>query len=149
MSAQADVRLPISADEVRVETGFFRLDSRTRCASSATAGTRKACIGCIAALTLNLKRCAKRRIPPRERQPLDAPAVHNEMWGVDFMSYMIYSETCFRTLNVLDEGNREALAVEVALSQPATRVTQVLDQLVALHGAQLLHIQPGKPNHDA
>lgn len=97
-------------------------------------------------MTLNLKRCAKRRIPPREQQSLDAPAVHNEMWGVDFMSYTIYSETCFRTLNVLDEGNREALAVEVALSQPVTRV---LDQLVALHGAQLLHIQPGKPNHDA
>ncbi len=127
------------------------------------------------ALKLNLKRRSKRRIPPRERQPLDAPAVLNGMWAVDFMSDMLYSGTRFRTLNVLDEGNREALAVEVALSLPAARVTQVLDQLVALHGApsalrcdngpefvsvelttwcrrhgvRLLHIQPGKPNQNA
>lgn len=127
------------------------------------------------ALKLNLKRRAKRRIPPRERQPLDAPAVLNGMWAVDFMSDMLYSGTRSRTLNVLDEGNREALAVEVALSLPAARVTQVRDQLVALHGApsalrcdngpefvsvelttscrrhgvRLLHIQPGKPNQNA
>jgi hypothetical protein len=41
--------------------------------------------------------------------------------AVDFMSDMLYGGTRFQTLNVLDEGNREALAVKVALSLPAER----------------------------
>ena len=127
------------------------------------------------ALKLNLPRRTKRRVPPRDRHPLAAPAVLNGMWALDFMSDMLYNGTRFRTLNVLDEGNREGLAVEVALSFPAVRVTALLDQLVAIHGAptalrcdngpefisaeleawcarhgvRLIHIQPGKPNQNA
>jgi len=127
------------------------------------------------ALRLNLKRRTKRRVPPRERQPLDAPAVLNGIWALDFMSDMLYSGTRFRTANVMDEGNREGLAIEIALSLPATRVVALLDQLVAIHGApsglrvdngpeliseelrawaerhgvRLLHIQPGKPTQNA
>ena len=122
------------------------------------------------ALRLNLKRRTKRRLPPRERQPLDAPAVLNGMWALDFMSDILYRGTRFRTLNVLDEGNREGLAIEVALALPAVRVIALLDQLVAIygapsalrmdngpefvseelrdwaqrHGVRLLHIQPGR-----
>jgi len=81
----------------------------------------------------------------------------------------------FRTLNLLDEGNREGLAIDVAMSLPSQRVIGVLDELVALHGAPtalrvyngpertsialthwcaqhhiaLLHIQPRKPQQDA
>jgi putative transposase len=127
------------------------------------------------ALRLNLKRRTKRRVPPRTRQPLDAPAVLNGIWALDFMSDMLYSGTRFRTANVLDEGNREGLAIEIALSLPAVRVVALLDQLVAIHGApsalrvdngpeliseelrawaerqgvRLLHIQPGKPTQNA
>lgn len=126
-------------------------------------------------LRLHLPRRAKKRVPTRERQPLDAPAVLNRVWGVDFMSNQLYTGPRFRTMNVLDEGNREALAVEVAWSFPAVRVVAILDQLVAIHGGpdalrldngpewvsqavrawaaqhgvRLLFIQPGKPTQNA
>ena len=40
-----------------------------------------------------------------------------------------------RTLNVLDQGNREALAIEVGFSLPSQRVVALLEELIALHGA--------------
>ena len=78
----------------------------------------------------------------------------------------------FRTLNVIDEGNREALRIECGTSIPSGRLVRVMDQLIEvygapqairldngpemtadaftdwgrLHGIRLLHIQPGKPN---
>jgi len=81
----------------------------------------------------------------------------------------------FRTLNVLDDYNRELLGVEIDFSLPASRVVQVLTRLVECQGrpAQLrtdngpefssaklsewgeqqditLHwIQPGKPTQKA
>jgi putative transposase len=127
------------------------------------------------ALGLVRRRRVKRRVPTRPRQPMDAPAVLNQTWAVDFMQDRLENGRPFRTLNVLDEGNREVLAIEVETSLPSRRVTAVLDQLVALHGrpqklrldngpeliaapltewceAQgitLGHIQPGKPNQNA
>lgn len=127
------------------------------------------------ALHLHLPRRAKRRVPTRLRQPLEAPAGLNEIWALDFMSDALYGGRKFRTLNVIDEGNREALAIEVATSIPSVRVVRVLDELVALYGqpqalrmdngpeliAEVLadwcrdraidprHIQPGKPNQNA
>ncbi len=127
------------------------------------------------ALRLNRPRRAKRRLPTRPLQPLLAPATLNGTWALDFMSDTLYDGRRFRTLNVIDEGNREALAVEVATSIPGSRVVSVLDQLVAIHGAPralrcdngpelvsealrdwaerrgvALHfIQPGKPNQNA
>jgi hypothetical protein len=35
---------------------------------------------------------------------------------------MLYDGRIFRTLNVLDEGNREALAIEIGMSLPSRRV---------------------------
>src|SRR5262245_44840762 len=95
--------------------------------------------------------------------------------GHDFMHDTLYGGRRFRTLNVLDEANREALAIEVGASIPATRVVRVLEQLLALYGrpqalrldngpeltaevftawcdAQqiaLRYIQPGKPDQNA
>jgi putative transposase len=40
----------------------------------------------------------------------------------------------FRTLNVVDEGTRECLALEVDTSIPAGRVVRVLEQLKAARG---------------
>jgi putative transposase len=127
------------------------------------------------ALQLHLPRRAKRRVPKRLRQPLHAPAGLNQIWALDFMSDALYGGRKFRTLNVIDEGNREALAIEVATSIPSVRVVRVLDELVALYGkpealrmdngpeliAEVLldwcrdhaidprHIQPGKPDQNA
>lgn len=86
------------------------------------------------ALRLNLPRRTKRRPPQRERQPLEAPAVLNHTWALDFMHDRLYDGRPFRTLNVLDEGNREGLAIEIATSLPSWRVVAVLEELVAIHG---------------
>ena len=127
------------------------------------------------ALRLNLPRRTRRRVPTRPRQPLDAPARLNHTWAIDFMQDRLYDGRAFRTLNVLDEGNREGLAIEIATSLPSWRVSAVLDELVAVHGAPAalrldngpeflaapvvqwaaqhaiaLHfIQPGKPDQNA
>jgi putative transposase len=127
------------------------------------------------ALRLNLPRRTKRRIPARTRQPLAAPAVLNHTWALDYVADALYSGQPFRALTILDEGNREGLAIEIATSIPSARVVRVLDDLVTLHGppqalrvdngpefiAQALvdwcvthavalhHIQPGKPDQNA
>jgi putative transposase len=126
-------------------------------------------------LRLNLPRRTRRRVPPRFRQALVAPTRLNDVWAIDFMLDALYGGRRFRTLNVLDEGNREGLAIEVGTSIPATRVIRVLGQLIALYGRPdrlrldngpeltsqaltewcgqrgigLQYIQPGKPVQNA
>lgn len=79
---------------------------------------------------LNLKpRRTKKRVPARVRQPLAAPAQADLQWSMDFMQDSLYCGRCFRTLNLFDEGTREALAIEVDTSLPAARVIRVLEQL--------------------
>jgi putative transposase len=127
------------------------------------------------ALRLNLKRRSKKRVLTRPRVALEAPAILNHTWALDFMGDTLYDGRGYRTLNVLDEGNREGLAIEIDTSLPSARVVQVLEQLAAIHGAParlrcdngpeflaatlaewceqrgitLQHIQPGKPNQNA
>ena len=86
------------------------------------------------ALRLNLPRRTKRRVPARLRQPLGAPTRLNETWALDFMADTLYDGRGFRTFNVLDEGNREALAIEVGTSIPSARVIRVLDDPIRLYG---------------
>ena len=87
------------------------------------------------ALRLNRARRTKRRVPRRPRVPLSAPPSLNQTWALDFMRDTLYDSRVFRTLNVLDQGNREGLAIEIGFSLPSRRVVALLDQLVALHGA--------------
>jgi putative transposase len=127
------------------------------------------------ALKLNQVRRTKKRVPTRVKVPLDAPPILNDTWAMDFMGDTLYTARQYRVLNVIDEGNREALAIEVDVSLPSERVVAVLSQLVAIHGAprrircdngpefvaevlrawcaqqgiQLVFIQPGKPNQNA
>src|SRR6266404_4058375 len=46
----------------------------------------------------------------------------------------LHSGRVFRTLNVIDEANRGALGIDVAVSIPAARVTTFLTQMIDLHG---------------
>ena len=50
----------------------------------------------------------------------------NEIWALDFMSDSLYQGRRFRTLNLLDEGVGEALAIEIDASLPALRVVRTL-----------------------
>lgn len=43
------------------------------------------------------------------------------------MANALYSGRLFQTLNVIDEGNRQALGIEAATSIPSARVIRVLD----------------------
>jgi hypothetical protein len=47
---------------------------------------------------------------------VNAAARPNEIWALDFMNDSLYQGRRFGTLNVLDEGVREALAIEIDTS---------------------------------
>jgi putative transposase len=85
-------------------------------------------------MKLNFKRRGKRRLPDRIREPLVSPAAPNETWSADFMADALWNGRRFRTFNVLDDYNREALRIEIDTSLPATRVVRALDELVEIRG---------------
>ncbi len=122
-------------------------------------------------LKLNLRRKGKECLPNRHPQPLVIPHKMNHCWSVDFMSDALIDGRRFRLFNVVDDFNREALAIEVDLNIPAHRVVRILERLSAergypafirsdngpeltaaalaewaeRHGVILDFIQPGKP----
>lgn len=55
----------------------------------------------------------------------------NAIWVLDFMGDTLYGRRRLRTLNVLDDGVREGLAIEVDASLPGERVVWVFEQVVA------------------
>ena len=126
-------------------------------------------------MALHLKRKAKKRLPARTAQPLVVPGRANQTWSLDFMSDSLSNGRTFRTLNVIDDFNREALWIEVDTFLPAERVVRVLETLLSERTTpcsirmdngpelisqrleswaqerhiELLHIQPGKPAQNA
>ena len=113
--------------------------------------------------------------PPRHPLPLEAPNGINAVWSLDFMHDTLYDGRRFRTLNVLDDGNREALGIEGSTSIPSERAIRMMEQRIELHGRpaalrldngseltshafvtwaqereiELRFIEPGKPNQNA
>lgn len=126
-------------------------------------------------MALNLHPKPKKRLPARVATPLVVPTQSNQTWSMDFMSDSLSNGRTFRTLNVIDDFNREALAIEVDTSLPAERVVQALERLLFERAAPkqiridngpelishrleswaeerhivLIHIQPGKPAQNA
>jgi putative transposase len=76
---------------------------------------------------LNLPRRTKKRIPKLAKVPLIAPTEANSIWALDFTYDTLHYGRPFRTLNVIDESNREILAIEIDISLPATRVVRTLE----------------------
>lgn len=58
------------------------------------------------------------------------PAEPNEVWSADFMADALWSGRRFRTFNVLDDFNSEALRSEIDTNLPARRIVRTLDELV-------------------
>lgn len=85
-------------------------------------------------LKLNKRRKHKRRLPTRYPQPLAVPESVNRCWSADFMSDALWDGRRFRTFNVIDDHNREALAIEIDTSLPSGRVTRVLDRIAEVRG---------------
>jgi len=126
-------------------------------------------------LKLNFRRKGKQRLPVRNPSPLATPEALNQSWSVDFMHDALVCGRRFRTFNVVDDFNREALSIEIDLNLPALRVVRVLDRVAASrgypvmlrmdngpkfislalaewaekHAVKLEFIQPGKPTQNA
>lgn len=81
-------------------------------------------------LKLNLRRKHKRRLPNREKVALEQPDSINKKWSMDFMSDALTDGRKFRTFNLIDDFNREVLAVEADTSLPAKRVVRVLERVI-------------------
>jgi len=126
-------------------------------------------------LELNLRIKPKKR-PKRDKpEPLAVPDVPNDTWSMDFMADQLADGGSIRTLNVLDDFNREGLCIEVDFSRPAERVVRSLNQIIEWRGQpqairvdngpeyvsgklmewvekrniRLEYIQPGKPQQNA
>ena len=122
-------------------------------------------------LKLNIRRKGKKRLPNRNPVQLSVQDSINQCWSIDFMSDSLWCGRVFRTFNMVDDYNREALAIEVDLNLPAERIIRVMDRVAAWrgypakirmdngpeltsikmaawaeeHGIDLEFIQPGKP----
>jgi putative transposase len=81
-------------------------------------------------MKLNVRRRARRRIPQRIKQPLLVPHAANQGWSMDFMCDSLVDGRRFRLLNIIDDFNRESIAIEVDTSLPALRVIRVLERLI-------------------
>ena len=86
------------------------------------------------AMKLNIRRRSKKRLPARVQQPLVLPTAPNQVWSIDFMSDSLTDGRKFRLFNVIDDFNRESLAVEADTSLPTARVIRVLERLAAERG---------------
>ncbi len=96
-------------------------------------------------LKLNKKRKGKRRLQARVKQPLQQPTTVNRSWSLDFMSDSMVGNRKFRTLNVMDDCSREALAIEVDSSLSARRVIRTLDRIIEQRGKPISVRTDNKP----
>jgi putative transposase len=126
-------------------------------------------------LELNLRIKPKRRIKRDKPEALSVPLAINQVWSMDFMSDSLADGRSLRTFNVIDDYNREGLAIDVDLSLPSARVIRSLEQVIEWRGKPaaircdngpeyisnelitwankhritILYIQPGKPTQNA
>lgn len=126
-------------------------------------------------MKLNIRRRAKRRLPARIKEALQIPERPNEIWSIDFMSDALTDGRKFRLLSIMDDFNRESLALEIDTSLPSLRVIRVLERIIEQRSSplairtdngpefishklqqwcesrniRLLYIQPGKPTQNA
>jgi len=81
-------------------------------------------------MRLNLRNKRKKRLPARVKAPLLCPIGPNITWSLDFMHDTLASGKTIRTLNIIDDFNREALSISVDTSLPAQRVVRELENLI-------------------
>jgi putative transposase len=152
--------------------GFWKCFKRIR--NKGTVLNHKRVYRVYCAMRLNLPRRMKRVLPKRVPKPMKVVESPNYQWALDFVHDTLYCGKRFRTLNVIDEGTRECLAIEADTSLPAQRVVRVLEQLKVERGlpfqirldngpelisatmadwceenqVELAFIQPGKPQQN-
>ena len=85
-------------------------------------------------MKLNLRRKHKKRLPMRIKEPLLQPLMPNVTWSMDFVHDGLFNGRPFRSFNVLDDFNREALNITIDRSLPSQRVIRELDKLIDWRG---------------
>jgi putative transposase len=75
-------------------------------------------------LELNLRIKPKKRLLREKPEPLSVPASINQCWSMGFMHDQHADSRSYRLFNVIDDFNREGLAIEVDFSLPASRVVR-------------------------
>lgn len=80
-------------------------------------------------LELTLPKKRKKKLPVREKQAILQPIHKNVCWSMDFMSDNLIDGRKIRTLNIIDDYNRECLCVEIATSLPTKRVIRALEHI--------------------
>lgn len=85
-------------------------------------------------LGMNIRRRVKRRLPKRVKHPIVQPENYTQTWSMDFVSDSLTNGRRFRTLNIIDDYNREAVAIEVDTNISSLRVIRVLNQLSSTKG---------------
>ena len=85
-------------------------------------------------LELNLRINTKKRLLRENPEPLSVPTSINQCWSMDFMHDQLADSRSFRLFNLIDDFNREGLAIEVDFSLPASRVVRALDQIIEWGG---------------
>ena len=86
------------------------------------------------AMGLNQPRRTKRRLPERTPEPLMVPQRPNQVWTADFMSDALYHGLRFRTFNVIDDYNREVIAIEIDTSLRAERLIRLFERVKSERG---------------
>lgn len=171
---QLEERL-LELSKKHLQWGFWKLFSRYRALYTSESVNHKRFYRIYCKLGLNLKRATKKRLPEREKQPLEVVEKPLESWSMDFMADVLVSSKRFRTFNVMDDFSREALCIKADFSFPTEKVISALDELIAKHGTpkrirmdngpefisgkleqwasqkgiHLAFIEPGKPTQNA
>jgi putative transposase len=132
---QEVVKLLLELAQGRPEQGFGKLFERLRRLDHKWNHKRVYRIYCN--LKLNKRRKGKKRLPTRSPAPLQVSTAMNECWSADFTSDALWCGRRFHTFNVVDDYNRELLAIEVDFNLPAARVVRTREWIAALRGYPL------------
>lgn len=85
-------------------------------------------------LSLNLRIKPKKRLVREKPQPLSIPSTLNECWSMDFMHDQLECGRTYRLFNVIDDFNREGLAIEADHSLSSQRVIRALERVIEWRG---------------
>jgi putative transposase len=86
------------------------------------------------ALAQNLRIRPKKRMVREKPEALVVSRALNEVWSMDFIHDQLSDGRSVRLFNVIDDFNRETLAIDVDFSLPVLRVIRSPDQIIEWRG---------------